>query len=386
MPEIWLRYGSTDIALDIRFENLYKELVPTLSGLSDEQLNYKLQEIPLKENSLIIVMSSSGVTKQVLSRIVDSAYTKGVNGINIVTLPKLNDFIDIQNEKYTYSLLNAKDLPSLSEIMTKFQATFFLCHSAYDPLFGFEGTPTQLLRNFNQDKMAEAIRLRSSDMPSPGVISEPHSLALSECESINATSIEIVGNSNILLDIYCGSLEESFKKASSKLIEGSVFEAHSVRSEIICPGSDPIYHYTLTDSLNCLWNCANILSENGSAILLSEARGGLGSKALEMFVQGRLLVPLPAEREIYIEGQEHLMFLDSIRKKCDIGVVSTIPQYYLKNKLGLETFDSLKQVLANLLLKYGKNHKVTLIPDARSTLPRLGNGFKKEFQLPDKTG
>jgi hypothetical protein len=384
MPEIWFRYGTTDIALDIRFENLYKELISSSVPLSDEQVNDKLQEIPLHENSLIIVLSSSAATRRVLLWIVDSAATKGIDGIHIVTLPRLKDFIDIRNEKYTSSLLGANDLLSLGETMNKYQETLFLSHSAYDPLFGFEGTPTHLLRSFNKEKMSQAILLRSSDFPSPGVTTEPYNLALSECRDMSSTSIEIVGNCDRIFDIYCGSIEESFKNACSKLLESSVVKEQRVKSEIVSPGSEPIYHSTLTESLNCLWNCTNILSENGSAVLLSEARGGLGSKALEMFVQGRLSDPLPSEGREYIEGQEHLIFLQAMREKYNIGVVSTLPQLYLKTKLGLETFDSLKHVLAKLLSKYGKNHKVTLISDAHSTLPKVDMNFNKEFELPDK--
>ena len=384
MPEIWFRYGTTDVALDIRFENLYKEIIPSAARLSDEQVNNKLQGIPLQENSLIIVLSSTAATRQVLSWILDSVATKGIGGINVVILPKLKNFIHIQNEKCASSLLVANDLLSLRKTMNKFQETFFLSHSAYDPLFGFEGTPTQLLRNFNKEKMSQAVSLRSSDLPSPGVVAEPYDLALSECKDIYATSIEIVGNSDRILDIYCGSIEASFKNASSKLTENSVIEKHCIKSVIVSPGSESIYHSTLTDSLSCLWNCINILSENGSAILLSEAREGLGSKALEMFVQGRLPGPWLTESKQYIDGQEHLIFLQAMCKKYDIGVVSTLPQYYLKTKLGMETFDSLKQVLAKLLSKYGKNHKVTLISDAHSTLPKIGTDFNNNFKPQDK--
>ncbi|HYY67325.1 MAG TPA: hypothetical protein VE572_03150, partial [Nitrososphaeraceae archaeon] len=129
MPEIWFRYGTTDIALDIRFENLYKDLTSSPVPLSDEQVNDKLQEIPLHENSLIIVLSSSVATRRVLSWIVDSAATKGIDGIHIVTLPKLKDFIDLRNEKYASSLLGANDLLSLRETMNKYQGTLFLSHS-----------------------------------------------------------------------------------------------------------------------------------------------------------------------------------------------------------------------------------------------------------------
>ena len=55
MPEIWLGYGTTDIALDIRFENLYKEITPQVFPLQEDQINYRLQDVPVNDNTLIIV-------------------------------------------------------------------------------------------------------------------------------------------------------------------------------------------------------------------------------------------------------------------------------------------------------------------------------------------
>lgn len=380
MPEIWLQYGKTDVALDIRFENLYKEITPTFTPLQEDQFGSKLQDVPLNENSLVIVLSSSQATQQVLSFLVDTATRGGgVNDITIVTLPKLKGFIDIHNDNnYSSSILSASDLASLTGTMAKFEKTVFLSHSAYDPLFGFEGTPTHVLRNFMEDKMSEAFSLRTNDLPSPGIISEPYRMALSVCKNIEAMSIEIVGNSNIISDIYCGSIEESFTKSSSRLIENSGVEEHRVKSAIISPGSDLLYHTTLTQSLNCLWNSVHILSDHGTAILLGESSGGLGSKALEMFVEGRTDVSLLRENGKYVDGQEHIMFLEAMREKYDFGIISTLPEYYLKTKLGLKTFDSLKHVLTNLLLRYGKNHKVSVLSDARYTSPRSGVGIDRQ--------
>ena len=64
-----------------------------------------------------------------------------------------------------------------------------------------------------KEMMSEAIRLRTGDLPTPGIISEPYSLALSVCKNIDATSIEIVGNSNNLSICIVGSIEESFTNA-----------------------------------------------------------------------------------------------------------------------------------------------------------------------------
>jgi hypothetical protein len=155
-------------------------------------------------------------------------------------------------------------------------------------------------------------------------------------------------------------------------------EEHRVKSAIISPGSDLLYHATLTQSLNCLWNSVHIISDHGTAVLLGESSGGLGSIALEMFVEGRTDVSLLRENGKYVEGQEHIMFLEAMKEKYDFGIISTLPEYYLKTKLGLKTFDSLNQVLTNLLLRYGKNHKVSVISDAHYTSPRTGVSIDRQ--------
>lgn len=368
MPEIWLRYGTTDVALDIRFENLYKEITPRVVPLQEDQIDSMLRGIPLKDNCLLIVFSSTPATKQVLSSLVNSAINKGVTG-NIMIPLKLKEFINVGNEKWSSSLLSGEDLLALRGTMAKFDQTLFLSHSSYDPLFGFEGTPTHLLRKFMKDKMAEAIALRGTDMPSPGTMLEPYRLALSLCSEIDALSVEIVGDSNRISDVYWGSLDESFKNASSKLAENTNLERQQVKSEIISPGSELFYHSTLADSLNSLWNCISVLNRNGSAILLSESKRGLGSEALQTYIEGRSHNSSSTGNSKYVDGQEHLIFLEAVRERYNLGIVSTIPEYYLRTKLGFETFDSLKQVLGNLLSRHGKNHKVTLVSDAHFTLP-----------------
>jgi hypothetical protein len=367
MPEIWLQYGTTDIALDIRFENLYKEITPRVSSLPEDQINYRLKDVPLKDNILIIVFSSTVATKRVLSPLLEIATNKGAN-CQIITPPKLRESYNTGNEKWIPNSLSLSDIVELKEKMAKFDQTVFVTHSLYDPLFGFEGIPSHLLRNFMKDKMSEAISLRSSDMPCPGSFTEPYRLALSLSMDIDAVSLEFLGDSNQIYDICWGSIEESSKYTSSKLVENANREHQTVKSEILSPGREPIYHATLADSLNSLWNCIGMLSRNGSPILLSESRKGLGSKALEMFVEKRFPDHSSTKDGKYIDGQEQLIFLEAARQKYNLGIVSTLPNYYLASKLGFETYDSLKQALANLLSRHGKTHKVALVSDAQFTL------------------
>lgn len=378
MPEIWLRYGTTDIALDIRFENLYKEITPQVFPLQEDQINYKLQDVPVKDNTLVIVFSCTLATKRVLSSLIDKATNNGANG-RIMSPPKLKESINIGNEKWISNSLRCEDFGTLKETMDKFDQTLFVTHSAYDPLFGFEGTPTLLLRNYMKEKMIEAISPRSSNMPSPGNFSEPYRLALSLCEDIDAVSIELLGDSKQISDICWGSINDTFRYTSSKLSEKPSIEQQRVKSEIISPGREPFHHSTLSESLNSLWNCMGILSRNGSPILLSESRNGLGSRALEMFVEKKLPNSMSTKDGKYIDGQEHLIFLEAMREKYDLGIVSTLPEYYLTTKLGFQTYASLKQALASLLSRHGKTHKVALFSDAHFTLPLIDSNSKDEI-------
>lgn len=378
MPEIWLRYGTTDIALDIRFENLYKEITPQVFPLQEDQINYKLQDVPVKDNTLIIVFSCTLATKRVLYSLIDKATNNGANG-RIMSPPKLKESISIGNEKWISNSLRCEDFGTLKETMDKFDQTLFVTHSAYDPLFGFEGTPTLLLRNYMKEKMIEAISSRSSNMPSPGNFSEPYRLALSLCEDIDAVSIELLGDSKQISDICWGSINDTFRYTSSKLSEKPNIEQQRVKSEIISPGREPFHHSTLSESLNSLWNCMGILSRNGSPILLSESRNGLGSRALELFVEKKLPNSMSTKDGKYIDGQEHLIFLEAMREKYDLGIVSTLPEYYLTTKLGFQTYASLKQALASLLSRHGKAHKVALLSDAHFTLPLIDSNSKDEI-------
>ncbi|MDQ3840195.1 MAG: hypothetical protein M3297_13115 [Thermoproteota archaeon] len=377
MPEIWLQYGTTDVALDIRYENLYREITPQFFSLEQDQINYRLQDAPLKNNNLIIVFSYTLATKRVLSSLLDMATNKGIN-CKIMTPAKLRDFSDTTKEKWIVNSLTPTDLHGLKETMTRFDQTMFVTHSAYDPLFGFEGVPSHLLRTFMKDKMSEAFSSRTSDAPLPGIYTEPYRLALSLCMDIDAVSLELLGDSKRIYDICYGSIEDSSKYISSKLIENVNREHQEVKSEIISPGGEPIYHSTLADSLNSLWNCLGMLGRNGSPVLLSESKKGLGSKALQMFVEKKLPDYSSIQDGKYIDGQEQLIFLETVREKFNLGILSTLPNYYLASKLGFETYDGLKQALANLLSRHGKTHKVALVSDAQFTLSLTGPDSKDE--------
>lgn len=367
MPEIWLRYGTTDIVLDIKLENLYKEIKSQFSIMAQEKIAMSLQNITLKDNTLIIVLSGSQAINNVLSTLIKMAYNKGLRGLSIGILPKFYQLFELKNNPYAVFLLNLKEYSFLNDIMDKFEMTIFLSHTSYDPLFGFSGIPTSLVRFFMNARMSEAFSSRPNDLPNAGIITEPYKLAISACQNINAISIEIVANENGISAIHYGSIEEAFSQATSELASYSIVE-EPVRSAIISAGSELTAHLTLGDSLNSLWNSGHIVKKNGCVVLLAEDSGGIGSQALQMFIEGRLNLNDLKQNTEYIEGQEHITFIGSMAQKYELGIVSTLPRYYLNTRLGFKTYSGLKEVVENLISKHGKFYKVLVLSDADVTL------------------
>src|ERR671923_261716 len=92
---------------------------------------------------------------------------------------------------------------------------------------------------------------------------------------------------------------------------------------------DELSHLTLCSSLNSLWNVIHLVKNGGQAALLSENSMGLGCEALEMYVQERLDIQTHLDKKLqYLEGLEHVLFLHRLAKNYDLGIVSTLPEYY----------------------------------------------------------
>jgi len=49
MPEIWLNYGSTDVVLDIKAENLEEKIDAEGKTLSDSEIKSKLESLDISK-------------------------------------------------------------------------------------------------------------------------------------------------------------------------------------------------------------------------------------------------------------------------------------------------------------------------------------------------
>jgi hypothetical protein len=98
-------------------------------------------------------------------------------------------------------------------------------------------------------------------------------------------------------------------------------------------------------------------------VLIAENKQGIGGGALQMFIEGKLNMEEARRSTSYIDGLEHLFFIEALKQKYELGILSTIPRYYLKTLLGFTTYNGTKDILQDLLTKYGKNNKVLAVSD-----------------------
>jgi len=362
MPEIWLRYGTTDVVLDIRFENLANQISASFQALPEEEIRAAIAGVPLTDNMLVLALSGSKAAGRAIAVLGEEARAKGFNFTVDVphrTAGALRASL-AGNEMIS---INRIDYQSLHDRMSKFQSTMIVSSVAYDPLFGFAGAPTALLRNLLADSMSEAFKARKNNRPAPGVQGELLKVATSAAAGIPATSIELVASSGGIAGVHAGGINEAFEKAISQLQSISSVETDSVKCAIISASGEAGTHSTLASSLNSLWNSIHAVKEGGLAILVAENREGVGGGALQMFIEGRLK-PEQLQQSPYIDGLEHLLFIEELRQKYELGLVSTLPHYYARTKLGFTTYAGMKDILDKLPEKHGKNFKALVLSDA----------------------
>jgi hypothetical protein len=373
MPEIWLRYGTTDIVFDIKFENLANQISSTFQVPLQQDVKTAITSgVPLTDKMLFLGLSGSKAAAKIIMMLAEEAHAKGFS-FTLDVPHKIASTLRANLTGIETISINRISYQSLNERMAKFQSTIIVSSVAYDPLFGFAGAPTTLLRNLLPDQMAEAFKARRDNRPAPGVEEDPLKIATSAVESTPAISIELVANGDNVVGIHIGSIKEAFDKAIAQLQSISTVEAEPVKCAIISASDEASTHSTLASALNSLWNSIHIVKEGGTAILLAETREGVGGGALQMFIEGRLK-PEQLHLSPYIDGLEHLLFMEQLRLKYGMGLVSTLPHYYAKTKLGFATYSGTKDILQKLQEKHGKNFRTLVLSNADITLlkPKAG--------------
>ncbi len=373
MPEIWLRYGTTDVVLDIRFENLASQVSSNFPAMPDDQVREALGGVPVTDNMLVIALSSSRAAAKAVSQIAARASSVTVDVPGRLAGSLRSGLAASADQQAPAISINRIDYQSLEERCKKFQSTVIVSQAEYDPLFGFAGAPTALVRALYPEKMAEAFGARRGNVPEPGVQGAPLKVATAAVEGLEqaTTSVELVANGAGVAGVHTGTVNGAFAGAVEQLRSVPAAEVEKCRSAVISASSEPGPHATLAGALNSLWNSAHAVKEGGTAVLLAECREGIGGGALQALAEGRLKQEQVALSP-YTEGLEHLLYIQELRTKRELGIVSSLPNYYA-TKLGFSTYAGVKDAFEKMLAKHGKGHKSLVVSDADISLVKTAS-------------
>jgi len=360
MPEIWLNYGTSDVVLDIKAENLEQKIDVQGKILSDPDVESKLQLLDLTKPTELVVLNASESVKKILSMLFVKCEDK--------SLPKPSIFADrkIINRVKNY-LPEQSSISEFSNIDNSNSNLVFVSEMEFDGMFGFETISTQLLKKFGSESMLSAYEKRRGNLPSPGQNVESFQIAKKFSQKFEILGIEIIANSNGIFDLSVGH-PSSTSSLSKSFQEYAVKDIGKHKTMIISTGKESS-NDTLGKSLSSLWNCSESTQNDGLAILLGECNLGVGSDAIQRFIEGRLNIDDLKKPSQYVNGMENLLYLTEIQKKIQVGLLSILPEFYTK-KLNIKPFSGIKQVIDHVLKTQGQKQKIQVISDGARIILR----------------
>ena len=362
MPEIWLSYGPTDVVLDVKAENLEKQISPGGVNLTDSEIISKLDSLDMSKPTEFVIIEHSKTVQKVISVLLDVCTQK--------SLPKPKFLVDKSNLNFIKNIFSDPTI-SISEFNTSQFSNanlVFISEMEFDGLFGYNTISTKLLRRFGKDNMLEAYEKRDGNLPLPGYELKTMDVAKKFTDGFEISAIEMVANQSGVVDIATGhpSLTSSLSKSLSSI---AIREMEKHRIAIISTGKEAS-NETLSRSLSSIWNCSNAIKEEGLVILLAECKNGLGSEAIQQYVEGRMSLDRLKNPSKYVDGMDDLLFLTEMRNKFGIGIVSILPHLFTKDKLGMIPFSGAKEAMDYVLKTYGDRQKIAIVSDGSHVLLR----------------
>ena len=382
MPDIWLPYGSVEVAVRLKAENLAEEINKQASPMSADVMQETLGKIDWEGRTSIFSPKPSNSILEIIRRVIGEITVQGIDPSNIIVytdegnISKLkkslgNNQANISGiEKPTKRIGKIDGVEvKIPKILHEAKSRVIITDVGLDPLFGFSGGPASLVRYFGGDAITEAFRRRKNNYPSPGEESGPSLFANEFADFLSESiSIEVLPAKDGVSGIHCGNLVDAHKSASKQLIDTSRVSVKKDIRALIVSTAGYESDSTLADGLKAVWNVVGGMNDKGHLALIAECSDGLGSEALKMYVSGRLDVKNMLKRGEYIEGLEDLVYLQTALHRSTLILVSALPDYYTEVKMGFQTCRKAGDALSYILSTAGVRTKVHILHNGTATL------------------
>lgn len=347
--------------MDIKAENLGQNIDSEGKNLGDSELSEKLLSgLDLSKPMDLVVLHDSKNTRKVISTLYALCEQKSLPFPKILADRRILNLVKS-------GLPEGSTISEFGDANLSDSNLVFTSEIEMDGLFGFETISTRLVRQFGRENMLTAYAKRRGNLPAPGQPTESIAEARKFVDSFEITGVEVVANSGGIVDISVGHPAKTMD-ASRSFETVAVRDTERQKSVIISTGKDAS-NDTLGRSLSSLWNCHGGVKAGGLAVLLAECGGGLGSDAVRQFIEGRLGADGLKNPTRYVDGMEALLYLAEVQKIFQVGLVSVLPDLYVK-KLDMVPLNGAKYALEHILKTQGPRQKVSVVSDGARVLLR----------------
>ena len=250
MPEIWLGYGNSEIILDIKYENILYNIRSEFQLLDNESLNKELEKIPqLKKNVQILNFNPFVQMIPILRYINQKSKEIDVNNFEINTVSRN---IPQKVKKILTEdgmTINKIEGQHILEKIKVFEQTIIIENIEYDPLFGFKGAATEIIRSSFPNEMNDIYSSSVEKYPQSGIKNSALNISNEISKKLDYEPIHVISNNDGINSIFTGNQNNSFSDAIDKFSNISKKKIDKSKSSIISGNSNFDIQSTLSNSL-----------------------------------------------------------------------------------------------------------------------------------------
>lgn len=359
-------YGNLEVPLSIKSERFGESIDINLENYIENDYQKQISKITIDDNTLIILDKVNSSSKKILQLLINNNPKNKIFNIGITNEKHRNEIkntfnqsninvLIVNNEVEHFGTVDKYDV-KLSPYFKKFNNNILISEIGFDPLFGFSGGSTNIVKMF-KDLSKQAFLIREDNIPKPGLDNNITRFAEQIGELLNNFSnIGIFEHENNIKRLFTGTLNQTHSATKEFLLDiGNKTIEHSIKNIILSPGNNQ--DKTLSSSLNSLFNILHGIEVNSKIILVAQCEDGLGSRAWELYATGRLDIQKLIKNNNYVEGLESIIYFEEIRKNNKISLVSTLPNYYIENILKADS----RKTVTEAVNSFVDSHKKTYL-------------------------
>ena len=358
MPEIWVPYGQVETLLTIQAENL-GAVVEAREDRRTEDLDRLTEKV--KTSSRLLVCDTKPPTIEVLKDIVAAIGEGPLPRILAADTRKVESFISELKGRVSQAPrpedAGGNEVALSPELGAEGSKTF-LATAQPDPLFGLVDAKVAAALNWIGGSKRISAQSAKDFTPAPFEMTE----AFAAAERMVATIPEA---SFVTLVPSQGRAGRVFSDAPFDTIRSGFFTATLPQARAIVVGAGGAgYDDSLSGALRAVWAAVGGVRRTGEILLIAECSEGLGSKALEMLVSGRLGGEGGRRKDRYVDGLEEVEYLDRLTADYNVMLLSGLPELYTKSKMKLGSARGSGEALGKLLNKLGRTSKLNVVTRA----------------------